>query len=113
MGQRRSPYRGTCTTLRPRISTIQSRRSIEGVGTGQRWFAAPGGSDGDAPALVPPCSRLLAESVATQDASVQGRALDLCAILLRQPQGAEAISSGRDLVAACLVVPSAAVRHRP
>ncbi len=66
------------------------------------WFTARPDDGGNVAGLVPPCSRLLAEAGATKDSEVQARALDLCDVLTRQPQGNEALSSARELVRACL-----------
>jgi hypothetical protein len=74
------------------------------------WFAPAAGERGNAGGLVPPCSRLLAEAVATKDADVQAHALELCGVLIKQPQGNEALSSGRELVRVCLASDKAAVR---
>jgi hypothetical protein len=76
------------------------------------WFAAPAADSGNAAALVPPCSRLLAEAVDSKDADVQEHALELCAVLARQPQGNESLSSARDLVRTCLSSARASVRMR-
>jgi hypothetical protein len=76
------------------------------------WFIPATAEPATAAGLLPPCSRLLAEAVATKQPEVQARALELCAVLSRQPQGSEALSSCRDLVRACLGSDDPAVRGR-
>jgi hypothetical protein len=66
------------------------------------WFVNGAGDPAALAGLVAPSSRLLAEAVATKDGEVQVRGLDLCAILIQQPQANDALSSSRELVSACL-----------
>ena len=75
------------------------------------WFS-PAKTGGNTASLVPPCSRLLAEAVAGKNPDVQAHALELCGVLAEQPQGNEALSSGRELVRVCLASDKAAVRVR-
>jgi hypothetical protein len=61
-----------------------------------RWFAdrataAAGG-------LVSSCARLVAEAAAVHEPDVQAAGLELADALLRQPNGAEALSASRELV---------------
>jgi len=74
------------------------------------WFAPSSDERGSGGGLVPPCSRFLAEAVATKNADVQAHALDLCSVLIKQPQGNEALSSSRELARVCLASDKAAVR---
>jgi hypothetical protein len=76
------------------------------------WFVAGANDQAATAGLLPPGSRLLAEAVATKDPEVQARALELCAVLTRQPQGNDALSSSRDLVRACLSSDDPTVRAR-
>jgi HEAT repeats len=60
--------------------------------------------------LISACAHLLAASVRDERAEVQANALSLCAALLAQPGGAEAVSPGRVLARACLGNAEAATR---
>lgn len=75
------------------------------------WFP-DGGAKPAAPALVPACSRLVAEAAHASDADTQAAALELCACLNRHSQGTEALSASRDLVRGCLAAPTPQVRLR-
>ncbi len=76
------------------------------------WFTSHADDPAATAGLVPSCSRLLAEAVATKNPEVQAHALELCGVLTRQPQGNEALSSARDLVRTCLASDQADVRVR-
>jgi hypothetical protein len=76
------------------------------------WFTAPATEDGATAGLMPPCSRLLAEAVASKEQEVQRQALELCSILMRQPQRSDALGSARELLRACLASDDPAVRAR-
>lgn len=86
------------------------RRNVLELAVG--WFPPTPNEGSNAAGLVPPCSRLLAEAVATKDAAVQAHALELCSALTRQPEGKEARSSARELVRACLTSEQPVVRVR-
>jgi hypothetical protein len=58
------------------------------------WFAEPG----ERGELVSACSRLVGEAAGATDADVQASALDLCGVLLTQPNGDDALRPGQDLV---------------
>jgi hypothetical protein len=58
------------------------------------WFAQPG----EGGELVAACSRLVGEAAGATDADVQASALDLCGVLLTQPNGDESLRPGQDLV---------------
>jgi HEAT repeat protein len=76
------------------------------------WFRDARPDAPPAQGLLPACVRFVTESAAAPDADTQDKALELCAVLLAQPQGAEALSGGRDLVRNCLSSESAANRLR-
>jgi HEAT repeat protein len=76
------------------------------------WFRAPGGDTPPAPGLLAACVRFLTETSASTDTATQEHALELCAVLLAQPQGMEALSAGRDVVRNCLTSNSANTRMR-
>jgi hypothetical protein len=76
------------------------------------WFRDVPPDAPPAPGLLPACVRFVAESAASTDADTQDKALELCAALLAQPQGAEALSGGRDLVRNCLSSESTGNRIR-
>jgi hypothetical protein len=63
------------------------------------WFAEPGNNTGK---LVSPCSRLVGEAAGTADAEVRSSALELCGILLSQPDGSDVLRPGQDLIRAAL-----------
>jgi hypothetical protein len=92
------------------------RMSVAGQGNvlelAAGWFANSAGDPTAAASLVAPAARLLAEAVRSRDVEVQIRALDLCAVLVRQPQAGDASSSSRELVSACLGSGDPAVRVR-
>ncbi|HWG46242.1 MAG TPA: HEAT repeat domain-containing protein [Gemmataceae bacterium] len=64
------------------------------------WFTNSGG--GNTGKLVSACSRLVGEAAGTADAEVQTSALELCGILLSQPDGSEVLRPGQDLIRAAL-----------
>jgi hypothetical protein len=76
------------------------------------WFHAVNDDALPAQGLLAACVRFLAEASASTDPTTQERALELCAVLLDQPQGAEALSAGRDLVRTCLTSEKANIRVR-
>jgi len=72
------------------------------------WFAQTG-ENGD---LVPACARLVGEAAGATDTDVQAAALDLCGVLLTQPNGDEALRPGQDLVRNALHSPTVDNRLR-
>jgi hypothetical protein len=66
------------------------------------WFRSPSADTSPAQGLLAACVRLLSEAASSTDGGTQGRALELCDVLLAQPQGAEALSAGREVVRSCL-----------
>jgi hypothetical protein len=72
------------------------------------WFGQATPADG----LVPACARLLSDARSSADADTQLAALELAAILVRQPQGCEALRPARDLARAGLEAKAAANRLR-
>jgi hypothetical protein len=76
------------------------------------WFRAATTDAPPAQGLLAACVRFLTEAAGSADDNTQERALELCAVLLGQPQGTEALSAGRDLVRACLSSESASTRVR-
>jgi HEAT repeat protein len=76
------------------------------------WFRDVKEDTPPAQGLLPACVRFVTETAAENDPDTQDRALELCAVLLNQPQGAEALSSARDLVRNCLSSESPANRFR-
>ncbi len=73
------------------------------------WFAEP---SGHAETLVPACSRLVGEVAGTTDADVQTSALELCGVLLSQPNGDKALRPAQDLVRTALRSPTVDNRLR-
>jgi hypothetical protein len=86
------------------------RRNVLELAAG--WFKQSSVEAGSPAGLVPPCARLLAEAVAAKDAELQAPALELCAVLHKQPQGHEALSAARELVRVCLTSEKPEVRLR-
>jgi hypothetical protein len=86
------------------------RRSV--LELAAEWFRDAGPDAPPAQGLLPACVRFVTESAASADVDTQDKALELCAALLAQPQGAEALSGSRDLVRNCLSSESAANRLR-
>ncbi len=77
------------------------------------WFHGATEDAPPAPGLLAACVRYLAESRHTStNGTTQERALELCDVLLAQPQGTEALSASRDLVRNCLASDSATNRLR-
>jgi hypothetical protein len=76
------------------------------------WFRTATAETPPAQGLLAACVRLLTEAATSADDTTQERALELCAVLLAQPQGTEALSAGRDLVRTCLSSGSAGTRVR-
>jgi hypothetical protein len=76
------------------------------------WFREAKPDAPPAQGLLPVCVRFVTESAAATEAETQDKALELCAALLAQPQGSEALSGSRDLVRNCLSSESAANRIR-
>ncbi len=76
------------------------------------WLNNP---QGNTNGLVAPCARLVSEAAGTTDADVQAAALDLCGVLLTQPNGDEALRPGQDLVRNALHSPGVdnRLRRRP
>jgi hypothetical protein len=74
------------------------------------WFRAlpPGGAP--CPDLVSACTRLVTASAAVTDADALAAALDLCGLLLNQPQAAEVLIPARDVVHAGLHARAEATR---
>jgi len=75
------------------------------------WFVGPVATT-PAAGLVPACARLLTEVAGSSDPEIQAHALELCAVLLAQPQGPEALSASREVVRTCLRASSPAQRIR-
>ncbi|MHB8736820.1 MAG: HEAT repeat domain-containing protein [Terriglobales bacterium] len=64
------------------------------------WFTEP---SGEVRSLVSPCSRLVGEAAGTTDTEVQTSALELCGILLSQPDSSEVLRRpGQELIRAAL-----------
>ena len=66
------------------------------------WFRSANADTPPAQDLLAASIRFLNEASSSTDGETQERALELCAVLLAQPQGTEALSAGRDLVLTCL-----------
>jgi hypothetical protein len=80
----------------PRLSAAGQREVLE-MAAG--WFAPPAAPpDG----LGPACGRLLSASAAAAGPDAQRAGLELCAVLLAQPQRAEALCAAREAVRAGL-----------
>jgi hypothetical protein len=88
-----------------RVSPAAQTDVLQGM---TAWFAENKPAEG----LVPACARLLSEVSAGDDAEAQLAALGLAAILVRQPQGCEALRPARDLARAGLQAKAAANRLR-
>jgi len=86
------------------------RRSV--LELAAEWFRDAGPDAPPGPGLLPACVRFVTESAASAEVDTQDKALELCAALLAQPQGAEALSGSRDLVRNCLSSESSANRLR-
>jgi len=80
------------------FSRVGQRQSLEMVAD---WFQGDPGA-AVVPGLILACGRLLTASLSVPDADVQSAALQLCLALVSQPQGTEVLSTGRELVRACL-----------
>ena len=74
------------------------------------WFRSANADTPPAQGLLAACVRFLTEAAEATDIGTQERALELCAVLLEQPQGTEALSAGRELVRTCLASTAAGNR---
>ncbi len=74
------------------------RHTVEMVA---EWFHTDPGAAA-VPGLILACGRLLSAAISGSEPEVQSGALQLCLALVSQPQGAEVLSTGRELVRACL-----------
>jgi hypothetical protein len=83
----------------PRLSPAGQENALQLAG---HWFPARDPGPAPAAGLVPACARLVEEAAGATDPAVQAAALELCAGLLGQPQGTEALSASRELVRASL-----------
>jgi len=86
--------------------SLAGQRQVLDLASG--WFAERGHFE----SLVTPCSRLVGEAAGTTDADVQTSALELCGILLGQPNGDEVLRPGQDLVRTALLAGTASNRVR-
>jgi len=92
----------------PQLSNAGQRELLEMVST---WFQARP-QPTPAPGQVLASARLLTAAGVSTDADVQAAGLELCAALVTHPQGADSLSSGRELVRVCLQSSLAPVRLR-
>jgi hypothetical protein len=91
------------------FSTSGQRQVLE---MAVEWFPEGPAGDRPVPVLMTGCSRLLEAAFGVSDSEVQAAGLQLCQALVGQPQGDEALSTGRELVRACLQSASAEVRRK-
>jgi hypothetical protein len=93
----------------PHLSPAGQREVLEMTAA---WFAAPAAPAAPADGLVPACGRLLSASAGAAGPEAQRAGLELCAVLLAQPQRAEALAAAREAARAGLRGDAAANRLR-